>query len=198
MPYFSKPDQHIGIRLKERQIVTFGNDSYGGLSGRDIMALTIGLQEVLNEDYLRNRITQTQYFAQKLAENGVPVVLPAGGHAVYIDVNRFFEGTDMKIEDFGGVGLTIELIKHYAIRGCELGPFAFEWDQRTEKQRNGILNLVRFAIPRNAYSNSDLDYAIAAITELYRNKDQIPKVVIARGGNLNLRHFQTGLKPIYK
>ena len=195
---FSKPDQHIGIRLKERQIVTFGNDSYGGLSGRDIMALTIGLQEVLNEDYLRNRIKQTQYFAKKLAENGVPVVLPAGGHAVYIDVNRFFEGTDMRIDDFGGVGLTIELIKHYAIRGCELGPFAFEWDQRTEEQRNGILNLVRFAIPRNSYSNSDLDYAIAAITELYRNKEQIPKVVIARGGNLNLRHFQTGLKPIYK
>lgn len=194
---YSLNGNHIGIRLKEHQIITFGNDSYGGLSGRDIMALAMGLQEVMHESYLEGRIRQTQYFAYHLAKNDVPVVLPAGGHAVYIDMNRFFEGTEMKIDDFGGVGFTIELLKHYGIRGCELGPFAFEWDQRSEEQRKGILNLVRFAIPRNAYSNSDLDYAIAAITELYRNKNQIPKVKIARGAELNLRHFQTGLKPVY-
>ena len=89
----------------------------------------------------------------------------------------------MKTEDFGGVGLTIELIKHYGIRGCELGPFAFEWDQRNEEQRKGILNLVRFAIPRNAYSRSDIDYTVAALTELYKNKEKIPKVRISRGAN---------------
>jgi tryptophanase len=195
---FSINGKNIGIRLKEKQIVTIGNDSYGGLSGRDIMALAVGLQEVLKLPYLKSRIGLTQYFTKKLAENNIPVILPSAGHAVYIDMDKFFFGTDMKTEDFGGVGFTIELLNHYGIRACELGPFAFEWDQRTEEQRKGILNLVRFAIPRNAYSRSDIDYTVAAVSELFKNKEKIPKVRIARGAELSLRHFQTGLEPIYK
>ncbi len=194
--YSKKSD--IGIMLKETQILVFGNDSYGALSGRDIMALTIGLYEVTEEDYLRGRITQVRDFALKLAKNGIPVILPPGGHAVYIDINKFFSGTDMMTADFGGVGLTIELIKHYGIRGCELGPFAFEWDQKNEEQRKGILNFVRFAIPRNVYSKEHIEYTVAAITELYKNKDKIPKVEVVRGKELHLRHFQSGLKPVYK
>ena len=187
----------VGIRLKERQILAYGNDSYGGLSGRDIMALTVGLYEVLSESYLNDRIRQVREFAFKLAENNVPVVLPAGGHAVYINMERFFEGTNMKIEDFGVVGFTIELVRHYVIRGAELGPFAFEWDNKTEGERNGILNLVRFAIPRNVYGSSHIDYAVAAITEMYKNRALIPKVKVSRGAKLRLRHFQSGLLPIY-
>lgn len=187
----------IGIKLKERQILTFGNDSYGGLSGRDIMALTVGLYEVTRESYLHNRISQTQYFAKELANNNVPVMLPPGGHAVYLNMDEFFKGTDMKRDDFGGVGFTIELIRHFGIRSCELGPFAFEWDKKTEKEKKGVLNLVRFAIPRNAYSKEHFDYAVAAITELYKNKEKLPKVFITRGANLRLRHFQSGLKPNY-
>ncbi|MFX1592927.1 MAG: beta-eliminating lyase-related protein, partial [Promethearchaeota archaeon] len=188
----------IGIRLRERQILTFGNDSYGGMSGRDIMALAAGLYEVVKEPYLNERKTQVREFARKLAQNGVPVVLPAGGHAVYLNMDKFFEGTDMAIEDFGGVGFTIELLKQYGIRAVELGPFAFEWDKKTPEQRKGILNFVRFAMPRNVYSASHIDYAVAAITELYQNKDKIPKVKISRGAKLRLRHFQTGLQPVYK
>jgi len=161
------------------------------------MALAVGLQEVVKLPYLRSRIGLTQYLAKKLAENNIPVILPSGGHAVYIDMDKFFSGTDMKTEDFGGVGFSIELLKHYGIRACELGPFAFEWDQRTEEQRKGILNLVRFAIPRNAYSRADIDYTVAAVSELFKNKKKIPKVRIARGAELSLRHFQTGLEPIY-
>lgn len=187
----------IGIKLKEKQILTFGNDSYGGLSGRDIMALAAGLYEVIKEPYLNERIKQVRDFARKLAENGVPVVLPAGGHAVYINMDRFFEGTNIKVSDFGGVGLTIELVRHYGIRAAELGPFAFEWDNKTPEERNGILNLVRFAIPRNVYDSSHIDYAVAAIVELYKNRDTIPKVRVCRGAKLRLRHFQSGLEPIY-
>jgi len=189
---------NIGTKLKEKQILTFGNDSYGGLSGRDIMALAVGLYEVVKEPYLAERIRQVREFARKLAQNGVPVVLPAGGHAVYINVEKFFKGIDMEIDDFGGVGFTIELLKHYGIRACELGPFAFEWDTKTPEQRDNILNLVRFAIPRNVYDSSHIDYAVAAITELYNNRDQIPKVRISRGAQLRLRHFQSGLQPVYK
>ena len=188
---------NIGTKLKEKQILSFGNDSYGGLSGRDIMALAVGLYEVVKEPYLAERIRQVREFARKLAQNGVPVVLPAGGHAVYINVAKFFKGIDMEIDDFGGVGFTIELLKHYGIRACELGPFAFEWDKKTPEQRDNILNLVRFAIPRNVYDSSHIDYAVAAITELYKNRDQIPKVKISRGAKLRLRHFQSGLQPVY-
>ena len=188
---------NIGTKLKEKQILTFGNDSYGGLSGRDIMALAVGLYEVVKEPYLTERIRQVREFARKLANNGVPVVLPAGGHAVYINVEAFFKGTDMEIDDFGGVGFTIELLKHYGIRACELGAFAFEWDKKTPEQRKGILNLVRLAVPRNVYDTSHIDYAVAAITELHRNKEKIPKVRVSRGNNLRLRHFQSGLLPIY-
>ena len=188
---------NIGTKLKEKQILTFGNDSYGGLSGRDIMTLAAGLYEVVKEPYLGERIRQVREFARKLSQNGVPVVLPAGGHAVYINVEKFFRGIDMKIDDFGGVGFTIELLKNYGIRACELGPFAFEWDKKTPEQRDNILNLVRFAIPRNVYDSSHIDYAVAAITELYKNRDQIPKVRISRGAILKLRHFQSGLQPIY-
>ncbi len=188
---------NIGTKLKERQILTFGNDSYGGLSGRDIMALAVGLYEVVKEPYLAERVRQVREFARKLANNGVPVVLPAGGHAVYINVKEFFKGTNMEIDDFGGVGFTIELLKHYGIRACELGPFAFEWDKKTPEQRKGILNLVRFAVPRNMYDMSHIDYAVAAITELHRNRDKIPKVKVSRGIDLKLRHFQSGLLPIY-
>jgi tryptophanase len=191
-------NEDIGIRLKEKQILTFGNDSYGGLSGRDIMALTVGLYEVVKESYLRGRINQVRRFALKLARNGVPVILPPGGHAVYLNMDKFFEGTGMNIENFGGVGLTIELIRHYGIRAVELGPFAFEWENKTPEQKKGILNLVRFAIPRNSYDESHIDYAVAAITELFKNKESIPKVKISRGSNLRLRHFQAGLEPIYR
>lgn len=190
--------EDIGIRLKEKQILTFGNDSYGGLSGRDIMALAVGLYEVVKEPYLFDRIRQVRYFAKELVKNNIPVILPPGGHAIYIDMNKFFEGTNMKIDEFGGVGFTIELIKHYGIRACELGPFAFEWDKKTSKQRKNILNLVRFAIPRNMYEKSHIDYAVAAVKELYKNREMIPKVKIVRGKNLRLRHFQSGLQPFYE
>ncbi len=187
----------IGVRLKERQILTFGNDSYGGMSGRDIMALALGLQLVTDESYLESRITQAQYFARGLAENGLPVVLPASGHAVYLDMDKFMEGIDVKFDDFAGLGFCIELIRRYGIRGSEMGPFCWEWDKKTEEQRAGTLNLVRFAIPRNAYSNEHFDYAIAAVTELYKQKHELPKVNITRGADLRMRHFQSGVEPVY-
>jgi tryptophanase len=194
---FSTSNENVGVRLKEKQIIWFGNDSYGALSGRDIMALSAGIHNVVDELYIYGRLGQTRLLARELAAAEVPVVLPPGGHAVYIDMDRFFDGYDMQLSDFGGVGFTIELLRLYGIRTCELGPFAFEWDQRNEEQRKGILNLVRFAIPRNVYGKEHIEYTVAAIKELYKNRNKIPKVKIMRGAELRLRHFQTGLKPIY-
>jgi len=189
--------EDIGILLKEKQILTFGNDSYGGLSGHDILSISSGLFEVVNETYLQNRIGQTHYFARRLTENGIPVVLPAGGHAVYVDMNRFFGRTPNRMEDFRGIGMVVELIRRYGIRASEVGPFACEWDLKTEEQRKGILNLLRFAIPRNLYGKEHMDYAVAAISELHENEEVIPRMKITRGANLRLRHFQAGLEPVY-
>ncbi|MFN8465697.1 MAG: tryptophanase [Caldilineaceae bacterium] len=190
--------EDIGARLKEKQILTFGNDSYGGLSGHDIMTIAAGLYEVVAEPYLQSRIGQTHYFARRLAEKNIPVVLPAGGHAIYIDMNHFFRATTNGMGDFRGLGLIIELIRRYGIRASEVGPYSFEWDQKSEEQRRGILNLVRFAIPRNLYGNEHIDYAVAALIELYENEHVIPRMKITRGASLRLRHFQAGLEPEYE
>ena len=162
------------------------------------MALTAGLFEIVKESYLHNRILQVRDFARKLAKSGVPIILPAGGHAVYIETDKFLEGTNLKIDDFGGVGITIELIKHYGIRACELGAFAFEWDKKSVEQQKSIINLVRFAIPRNVYSLQHINYTVEAIKEVYSNKNLVPKVKIKRGAHLRLRHFQSGLEPVYQ
>jgi tryptophanase len=191
------PNEDIGIRMKERQILTFGNDSYGGLSGRDIMSIASGLVEVVSEPYLRQRVGQTQVFARQLAERGIPVVLPAGGHAVYVDMDRFFRTTRNRMDDFRGIGAIVELIRRYGIRCSEVGPFSFEWDLKSEAQRQGILNLLRFAIPRNLYGQEHIDYAVAAIAELHANEHAIPRMRITRGATLRLRHFQAALEPVY-
>lgn len=192
---FSKV-KDVGLILKEKQILTFGNDSYGGMSGRDIMALCRGLYEVTKDSYLQSRTHQSQDLAMGLAKKGIPVIVPPGAHAVYIDVNKFFP--ERKWSDFAGVGLTIELLRKYAIRGCELGAFAFEFDQRESLPDPIPPNLVRFAIPRNVYGPEHIDYTIEALGELYEKREEIPNVVIVRGQELKLRHFQSGLKPVYK
>jgi tryptophanase len=113
-------------------------------------------------------------------------------------MDRFFHSTPNLMGDFRGIGMIMELIRLYGIRASEVGPFACEWDLKTEQQRHGILNLVRFAIPRNLYSKEHIDYAVAAITELHENQHVIPKMRITRGASLRLRHFQAGLEPVYE
>ena len=195
---FSDPGLDIGVRIKESQILQYGNDSYGGLSGRDIMAAAVGMHEVCKEAYLRTRINQIRKMAAMMAEEGLPVILPSGGHAVYLDMDKFFEGIPyMNKAAFPGVGFTIELLREYGIRACELGPFAFEYDQKTEEERKGILNFVRFAVPRNAYNDSHIIYTVKACKAIYDKRENVPSVAVVRGAELKLRHFQSGCKPTY-
>ena len=189
----------VGTILKQLQILRYGNDSYGGLTGRDILACAVGLNFVLTETYLKGRIEQIRYFGYELAKRNIPVFLPPGGHAIYLETDKFFNNRkDYSPGDFLGVGLCIELIRMYGIRPCELGPFGFEWDNKNEEDRKGINDQVRFAVPRNALSKDHIDYTVRAIEQCYINRDKIPKVKIVRGKNLKLRHFQSGLEPIYE
>lgn len=160
------------------------------------MATVAGLYEVIKKDYLRSRITQVQMFAQKLQEHGVAVLLPPGGHAIYLDMDEFFYGCDRKPDDFASVGFTLELLKHHGIRAVEAGPFGWGWDLKSPEERKHIPNLVRFAVPRYKYSEEHINYTVAAIKDMYDRRHTIPNVVITRGKTMRLRHFSSGLKPI--
>jgi len=188
---FLKKYPDLPNRLTDYQIMKEGHPTYGGLSGRDIMALVYGLKTVTREEYLDHRVGQVRDFGDAMAKAGIPVLSPAGGHAVYLDINRFFAGTAMKPGDFGGIGLSALLLALYGHRACELGYFAFgSYDENTGEEKWPEVNYVRFAVPRLRYEKQDLDAAVAAVKALYDNRDKIPAVNVVYGKNLTLRHFK--------
>lgn len=185
----------VGIQLKVKQISSYGNDSYGGMSGRDIMALSVGLYECLNFNYLEERVKQCEYLAQGFYNNGIKgVILPAGGHGVYINMDEFFDGKRGH-ETFAGEGFSLELIRRYGIRVSELGDYSMEYDLKTPEQQAEVCNVVRFAINRSQLSQEHLDYVIAAVTELYKDRESIPNMKITAGHTLPMRHFHAFLEP---
>lgn len=166
------------------------------MSGRDLMAAVLGLYEVTKETYLRGRIGQVQAFAEKLQSNDIPVFLPPGGHAVYLEMEEFFFGCNRNPDDFASVGFTLELIKDYGIRAAEAGPFGWEWDKKSPEERKKIPNLVRFAVPRHVMSEEHINYTVAAVKNLHNRRHTIPNVAIIRGKDMRLRHFSSGLVPV--
>lgn len=185
----------VGVRLKVKQISCYGNDSYGGMSGRDIMALAAGLYESCSFDYLDERVSQCNYLAEGFYDAGIKgVVLPAGGHGVYINMTEFFDGK-RDHEKFAGQGFSIELIRRYGIRVSELGDYSMEYDLKTPEQQEEVCNVVRFAINRSQLSKEHLDYVIAAVKALYEDRENIPNIRITWGKDLPMRHFHAFLEP---
>ncbi|MCK4940575.1 tryptophanase [candidate division WOR-3 bacterium] len=173
------------------QIIKEGHPTYGGLSGRDIMALVVGLSVVTREEYLTFRINQVREFGEDMHGQGIPVLRPVGGHAVYVDVNQFFGDTSMKPEDFGGVALCAVLLAAYGHRACELGYFSFGYyDERKRQEVLPDVNFVRFAVPRLRYEKQDLQSVVAAMSALHEYRHDIPGVEVTYGRNLPLRHFK--------
>lgn len=188
-PFLKKHPQLLN-ELRDHQILVEGHPTYGGLTGRDIMVITEGLKTVVTEEYLKSRVDLVHGFGEYLQKNGVPVLAPFGGHAVYLDMNRFFEGTRHKPEDFPGIAFTgLLLLK--GVRLCELGAFAFgSVDPVTGKDIFPPNNFVRAAIPRNKYEPEDLRYVADCVSELYKNRENIPRAVPIHGKELTLRHFK--------
>jgi len=185
----------VGVLLKVKQISCYGNDSYGGMSGRDIMALCAGLYESCNFNYLDERVEQCNYLAEGFYKAGVKgVVLPAGGHGVYINMDTFFDNKRGH-ETFAGEGFSLELIRRYGIRVAELGDYSMEYDLKTPEQKEEVCNVVRFAINRSQLSKEHLDYVIAAVKALYEDRENIPNMRITWGHNLPMRHFHAFLEP---
>ncbi len=159
-------------KVRTLLILTEGFVTYGGLAGRDLEALAIGLEEVLDEDYLRYRIASTAYVGKHLAACGVPLLKPFGGHAVYLDGRAFCE--HLSDEQLPGWSLSVALYEHVGVRACEIGNVMFgRPDPVTGRWRWPALDLVRLAIPRRVYTQSHMDYVIEGIDELYRKRRSI-------------------------
>lgn len=191
---FAEMYPDIGKEFRVQQIMTYGNDSYGGMSGRDMMAATVGLYESTNETHLSSRIEQVRKLAEKLAAAKIPVILPTGGSAVFLDMDGFFKDCGRSYGEFAALGFTLQLLISYGVRCFEAGPFAWEWDKADEQEKAKVSNLVRLAIPRKALTDKHLDYVVAAIERLFTERSKIPGVEITHGATLKLRHFQCTLK----
>ncbi|MCX6738524.1 MAG: tryptophanase [Candidatus Parcubacteria bacterium] len=176
--------------LRDHQICTEGHPTYGGMSGRDIMIIVEGLKTVVTEEYLRARVGQVRRFGEYLDHLGIPVVKPFGGHAVYLEMDKFFEGTTMRPEHFGGISLTALLLLS-GPRLCELGSFAFgSYDPITKTETPPPFNYVRAAIPRLKYEDQDLFFVADCIKNLYDKRDILPRAIPVYGREKNLRHFK--------
>ncbi|HSG27970.1 MAG TPA: tryptophanase, partial [Candidatus Krumholzibacterium sp.] len=176
--------------LTDYQIMAEGHPTYGGLPGRDLKAVSEGLRTVVRPEYLDARILQVNRFGNRLAEAGIPVIRPIGGHAVYIDMDRFFgPGTDDA--DFKGIAFTgLMLIAGHRV--CELGLYAFgSYDGATETPPDPRVNYIRAAVPRLAYEDRDLFSVVEAAKILADNRDAIPAVDVDYGRDLSLRHFKS-------
>jgi tryptophanase len=145
----------------------------------------------VKQEYLAWRIGQVQQFGQKMYENGLPVLRPFGGHAIYLDMNKFFTGTHLQPGDFGGISFTALLLALYGDRACELGNFAFgSTDMETGKETFPPNNFVRFAVPRLRYEEADMLATVEAVKKLHMDRDKIPAVDVLYGKDLPLRHFK--------
>jgi len=166
-------------------ILTEGFPTYGGLAGRDLEATATGLQEVLDPDYLRYRIASTAYLGRHIADQGVPIVEPPGGHAIYIDAGRMLP--HIPKEQFPGQALAVELYRHAGIRSVEIGTLMFGPAARFE--------LLRLAIPRRVYTQSHIDYVVEAILEVNARKEQLRGLKIIWEPPF-LRHFSARFEPL--
>ena len=178
-------DDTLAQREKDLLILTEGYPTYGGLAGRDLEAIAVGLQEVLHEDYLQYRIASTAYLGNHIAEQGVPIVEPPGGHAVYIDARAFLP--HIPPAQFPGVALAAELYLEGGIRSVEIGTLMFGAAAK--------MDLVRLAIPRRVYTQSHIDYVVEVILEVWKNRDKIQGLKLSHEAPF-LRHFTARLEPV--
>jgi tryptophanase len=178
-------DDLLAQQEKDLLILTEGYPTYGGLAGRDLEAIAVGIQEALEEDYLRYRIASTAYLGNHIAEQGVPIVQPPGGHAIYLDARAFLP--HIPAEQFPGVALAAELYLEGGIRSVEIGGLMFGAAAK--------MDLVRLAIPRRVYTQSHVDYVVEIILEVWKKRESIRGLKLTYEAPF-LRHFTAKLEPM--
>ncbi|MGE5278068.1 MAG: tryptophanase [Acidobacteriota bacterium] len=182
-------------RLKNKLILIEGFPTYGGLAGRDLEAVALGLREVLNEEYLAFRVGQVTAFGEALARDGVPVVEPIGGHAVYIDGRAF--APHLPPEQYPGQALTVALYLEGGIRAVEIGGVMFGKPDPERPGREILpdLDLVRLAVPRRVYTNTHLEYVAEVVRGMRRSPQNLRGIRIVHQAPV-LRHFTARFEPI--
>lgn len=175
----------LALEARNHLIRTEGFPTYGGLSGRDLDALAQGLTEIVDEDYLQYRIRTNEYIVERLDAMGVPVVKPAGGHAVFIDARAWL--SHIPPLEYPGQALAVALYELGGIRGCEIGTVMFG-KHPDGSEAPAAMDLVRLAIPRRTYTQSHADYIIEVFEELVQIKDDLTGYRISQQPDL-MRHF---------
>ncbi|HEY4965119.1 MAG TPA: tryptophanase [Puia sp.] len=191
--FLAMHDEYLALQCRNLLVITEGFPTYGGLAGRDLEAIAIGLDEVMDENYLQYRIRSIEYLTNKLIAAGVPVMQPAGGHAVYVDAKKFLD--HIPVEQYPGQALVGALYLHGGIRSVEIGSLMFGKYDNQKKLIPSQLELVRLAIPRRVYTQSHIDYVAEVIIEVFNNRRVIKGLRIVEEAVM-LRHFTAKLEPV--
>jgi len=190
--FLALKDLELALKCRTVLIITEGYATYGGLSGRDMEAIAVGLEEVFEPDYLNYRIKSTGYLGEQLRKIGVPLIWPPGGHAIYVDAKAFYP--HIPVEEFPGQALACELYLKAGIRCCEIGSVMFGKYDKEGKLIPAAMELVRLAIPRRVYTQSHIDYVVETFRELEQERGR------AHGYRITyeppfLRHFTARFEP---
>lgn len=189
-----RDDEELYEKVKARTIPFEGFISYGGLAGRDLEALAIGLQEGIDENYLKYRIGQMNYLGGRLDDAGIAYQSPAGGHGIFVDAKKLFP--HIPYTEFPGVVLVVELYKEAGIRTCDIGSYMLGNDPDTGEQLEAANEFTRLAIPRRVYTQSHLDVIADALINIKKNADKIQHGYKVTWEPKVLRHFTAHLAPI--
>jgi len=178
-------DDILAQQEKDLLILTEGFPTYGGLAGRDLEAIAVGLNEALDEVYLRYRIASTAFLGNHISKEGVPIVQPPGGHAIYLDARAFLP--HIPVSQFPGVALAVELYLEGGIRSVEIGSLMFG--------EHATMDLVRLAIPRRVYTQSHIEYVVEVILEVWKRRAEIRGYEVVHQAPF-LRHFTARMRPV--
>ncbi|MBA3659491.1 MAG: tryptophanase [Gemmatimonadales bacterium] len=192
--FLATNDEALSLEARNLLILTEGFPTYGGLAGRDLDAIAVGLHEALDEDYLLYRITSTTYLGEHIAEAGVPIVQPPGGHAVYLDAAAFFP--QIPPHELPGQALVVELYREAGIRAVEIGTVMFgRRVPETGEETLAAMELVRLAIPRRVYTQSHIDYVVEAILNVWARRQDVHGYRFVEQAPM-LRHFTARFEPL--
>lgn len=187
-------DNQLAQQEKDLLILTEGFPTYGGLAGRDLEAIAVGLEEVLHEDYLQYRFASIRYLGEHISRAGVPIVQPPGGHAIYIDARAMLP--HIPPLQFPGQALAIELYREAGIRSCEIGSVMHaDASTKPAEEMPYAMDLVRLAIPHRVYTQSHIDYVVEAILQVYERRAAIRGYRIVSQPKF-LRHFTAQFEPL--
>lgn len=186
-------NSQLATQCRNLLVITEGFPTYGGLAGRDLEAIAIGLEEVMDEHYLQYRVRSMEYLTDKLVSAGVPVMVPAGGHAVYLDAKALMD--HIPVDQYPGQALVCALYLEGGVRSVEIGSLMFgKYDEKGSLVPS-TLELVRLAIPRRVYTQSHIDYVAEVIISVFQKRKMYTGMCIVEEAPM-LRHFTAKLKPV--